>query len=184
MTSYPALVGYAPSYSWIGAPTTFNGTDPLSGGDSGKQKAGLNTCSAYRHCYTLNPVNQNIFTPYPHISPTNPYLPPELPPCDRETRLGASSSNTNESQTDWMRSGRESEPMVRPRRPSLPHRGFGHGGGHDTRPGLPLLRPSTKKIGFDDDMGLHGKLLRHHVPMVFLGLLSRLFSAGHERLHW
>ena len=34
MTSYPAPTGYAPSYSWIGAPTAFNGTNPLSGGDS------------------------------------------------------------------------------------------------------------------------------------------------------
>ena len=36
MTSYPAPTGYAPSYSWIGAPTAFNGTNPLSGGDSGQ----------------------------------------------------------------------------------------------------------------------------------------------------
>lgn len=36
MTSYPAPTGFAPSYSWIGAPATFNGTDPLSGGDSGQ----------------------------------------------------------------------------------------------------------------------------------------------------
>ena len=34
MTSYPAPTGFAPSYSWIGAPTAFNGTNPLSGGDS------------------------------------------------------------------------------------------------------------------------------------------------------
>ena len=36
MTSYPAPVGYAPYYSWIGAPTSFNGTNPLTGGDSCK----------------------------------------------------------------------------------------------------------------------------------------------------
>ncbi|KAK4690151.1 hypothetical protein P7C71_g6571, partial [Lecanoromycetidae sp. Uapishka_2] len=36
MTSYPAPVGYAPSYAWIGAPTNFNGTNTLTGGDSFK----------------------------------------------------------------------------------------------------------------------------------------------------
>ena len=43
MTSYPAPTGYAPSYSWIGAPTAFNGTNPLSGGDSGQSTFNLHT---------------------------------------------------------------------------------------------------------------------------------------------
>ena len=37
MTSSPAPAGYAPSYSWIGAPTQWNGTNPLTGGDSCKK---------------------------------------------------------------------------------------------------------------------------------------------------
>ena len=28
--------GYSPYYSWIGSPATFNGTNPLTGGDSCK----------------------------------------------------------------------------------------------------------------------------------------------------
>lgn len=36
MTSFPAPVGYAPGYSWIGAPATFNGTNNMTGGDSCK----------------------------------------------------------------------------------------------------------------------------------------------------
>lgn len=27
--------GYAPNYAWVGAPTEFNGTNTLTGGDSG-----------------------------------------------------------------------------------------------------------------------------------------------------
>lgn len=46
MTSFPAPTGFAPSYSWIGAPTTFNGTDPLSGGDSGQS-------TSHRHAYII-----------------------------------------------------------------------------------------------------------------------------------
>ncbi|MDI1489896.1 MAG: low affinity high capacity ammonium permease [Ramalina farinacea] len=37
MTSYPAPVGFAPSYAWVGSPTTFNGTSPLTGGDSSSE---------------------------------------------------------------------------------------------------------------------------------------------------
>ena len=46
MTSYPAPTGYAPSYSWIGAPTAFNGTNPLSGGDSCESTSHLPILSA------------------------------------------------------------------------------------------------------------------------------------------
>ena len=31
--------GFSPSYSWIGAPSTFNGTNTLTGGDSCKLKS-------------------------------------------------------------------------------------------------------------------------------------------------
>ena len=133
MTSFPAPAGYAPSYSWIGAPTSFNGTNPLTGGDSCK------------------------------VSPNNKQLP---------------------AYPLTIFSRGESESMVRPRRPSIHYRGFGHGRGHDTRAGISVLRFGTAKVGLDDDMGLHGFILRHYLPMVSVGLFTRILSTRDERFHW
>lgn len=53
-------------------------------------------------------------------------------------------------------SGRESESMVLTRRPSLHHRGLGHGACYDTRSGLPIFGLSQTEIRFDHDLGYHG----------------------------
>ena len=48
--------------------------------------------------------------------------------------------------TDQSLSHRKLESMVCCWRPSVHHRGFRHGGGHDTGTGLPLLWSRTKKV--------------------------------------
>ena len=48
------------------------------------------------------------------------------------------------------------EPMVRCWRPGLHHCGLGHGGGHDTRPGISVLGPRSAEVSSVDAMGLHG----------------------------
>lgn len=79
---------------------------------------------------------------------------------------------------------REFEPMVQSGRPGLHHRGFGHGVGHGTGSRIPLLGSCAKKVGTLTDLGLHGILLSHHIPMVLLGLFSGLQPVCYQRLHW
>ena len=74
--------------------------------------------------------------------------------------------------------------MVFPWGPSVYHHRFRYGRGHDTRSGFSLLRARKKKVRSDHDLGLHGLLLRHHVPMVLLGLFARILGTGNEWLHW
>ena len=81
-------------------------------------------------------------------------------------------------------SKRESESMVLAWRPGLHHCGLGHGGAHDPGSGLPLFRPGAAEVRSVDAVSLHGELLGHHISMVFLGLLARLFRAGHKRVYW
>lgn len=88
------------------------------------------------------------------------------------------------SWTDTFRSRGESQPMVYFRRSGLHHRGFGHGGRHDTGARISLLRSGAAKVGSYYDMGLHGLVFRHYFPMVFLGLFTGLFGARDKRLHW
>ena len=149
MTSFPAPSGFAPYYSWIGAPTTFNGTNALTGGDSCK--------TSFPHCAYMH----------------NPH---EFPVSISAVKFRIS--------TDMSHSRGESQPMVHFRRSGLYHRGFGHGGGHDTGSRIPLLWSGAAKVCSDHDMGLHGLVFRHHFPMVFLGLFSGLFGTRKERLYW
>lgn len=86
--------------------------------------------------------------------------------------------------TDILYSHRKSEPMVSVRRPSVHHRGLGHGAGYDSWPRIPLLRTRTKEVGFEHDLGLYGIILRHHFPMVLLGLFVGFLAHSNERLHW
>ena len=78
----------------------------------------------------------------------------------------------------------KSESMVHLRRSGLHHRGFGHGGSHDTGAWLLVLRPGATKVGPEHDLGLHGQFFHHHLPMVLLGLFFGIFSSRHQRLHW
>ena len=80
-------------------------------------------------------------------------------------------------------SGGKLESMVLVWRPSLHHRGFGHGGGHDTWSRLSLLWSCAKKVRSEYDLGLHELFLHHHVSMVFLGVFVGILSPGHERIH-
>ena len=73
--------------------------------------------------------------------------------------------------------------MVRPRRPSIYHCSFGYGRGHDTRAGISVLRFGAAKVGLDDDMGLHGFVLRHYLSMVSLGLFTGIFGTRDKRLY-
>lgn len=61
--------------------------------------------------------------------------------------------------------------MVPIGRSSLHHRRLGDGAGHGARTRLPLLRPRTKKIGAEHDMGMYGFTIGDYVPVVFLGIL-------------
>ena len=61
--------------------------------------------------------------------------------------------------------------MVHFRRSGLHHRGFGHGGGHDTGARISLLRSGAAKVCSYYDMGLHGLVFRHYFPMVSLGAI-------------
>lgn len=78
----------------------------------------------------------------------------------------------------------EFKSMVFARRPGIHPRGFGHGGGHDTRSGLPLFRIGPKKVGPDHDLGLHDEFLRHHLSMVLLGIFAGVLRPRDERFHW
>lgn len=74
--------------------------------------------------------------------------------------------------------------MVQSGRPSLHHRGLGHGARHACRPGLSILWSGATEIGTQHDIGLHGLLHRHDFSVVLLGLLVSVFIVGKERLHW
>lgn len=78
----------------------------------------------------------------------------------------------------------KSESMVHLGRPGLHHHCLGHGGGHDTGAWIFVLRPGAKKVGLEYDLGLHGQLFNHHLPMVLLGLFFGIFSPRYQRLHW
>ena len=73
--------------------------------------------------------------------------------------------------------------MVRPRRPGIYHRLLVHGPAHDPRPGLPLLGPGSPEVRPVHDLGLHGLLLHHRLPMVLLGLLAGLQLHRDKWLH-
>lgn len=76
------------------------------------------------------------------------------------------------------------EPMVLSRRYLLHYRFIRHGRTHDTGSWLSLLRVGTAKVGAHHDMGLHGQRVRHHIPMVLLGIFACFLSSGDQRLHW
>ena len=81
-------------------------------------------------------------------------------------------------------SRRESESMVRPRRPSIHYHSFGHGRGHDTRTGISVLGVGPAKVCLDNDMGLHGFILRHYLSMVPVGLFTGILGTRDKRFHW
>lgn len=157
MTSYPAPTGYAPSYSWIGAPTAFNGTNPLSGGDS---------CQSTFHL--LNSITPNILFPPPSFLRAHPSC------SDIRTMQVA----------DTRSSGGKSKSMVHHWRPRVHYRRFSHGSGHDTRPGVSLLGVGEEEIRPDYALGYHGLLLRYPFSMVLLGLFAGIFCARNKRFHW
>ena len=78
----------------------------------------------------------------------------------------------------------KSESMVHLGRSGLHHRGFGHGGSHDTGPWILVLRPGAKKVSPEHDLGLHGQFFHHHLSMVLLGLFFGVFGTRYQRLHW
>ena len=78
----------------------------------------------------------------------------------------------------------ESESMVRSRRPSIHYHIFGHGRGYDTRTGISVLGIGTAKVCLDDDMGLHGFILRHYLSMVPVGLFTGILGTRDKRFHW
>ena len=77
----------------------------------------------------------------------------------------------------------ESESMVRPRRPSIHYHSVRHGRRHDTRTGISLLGIGTAKVCLDNDMGLHGFILRHNVSMVPVGLFTGILGTRDKRFH-
>ena len=75
------------------------------------------------------------------------------------------------------------QPMVPIRRLGLHHNMFLHGPNHDPGHRLPLLRPRPPQIRVNHDLGRHGLLLHHHLPMVPVGLQPGLLQQRHLRLH-
>lgn len=73
--------------------------------------------------------------------------------------------------------------MVPSGRSSLHHRGIRHGSGDGARSRIFILGSGSKKVGLIDDMGVHGIDEHHYISVVFLGILSRLFSIGQVRLY-
>ena len=139
------------SYSWIGPPTPFNGTNLWTGGDSSMhQPISFSPCQArapriHRHIIIAEGSAMNIL-------------------------ILSLSHNKPQS-------------MVPVGRSSLHYRGFGHGLAHDPWAWLPILRPRAAEICPEYDLGMHGFLLGHHFPMVFLGLLSCVLEYW-VCLHW
>lgn len=73
--------------------------------------------------------------------------------------------------------------MVSVWRPGLHHRGLGHGPGHGSWPGLPLLRSGPPKIRLEHDLGMHGLFVCRDVSVVLLGLLPRLLANRNQRVY-
>lgn len=74
--------------------------------------------------------------------------------------------------------------MVPGWRPGVHARRLSNGHGHDSRPGLPLLRSRAAKIRSQHDLGVYGFNVHRHLSVVFLGLLARLLPHCDERVHW
>jgi hypothetical protein len=69
-------------------------------------------------------------------------------------------------------------------RPSVHHRGIGHGAGHGPGPRIPLLRPRTAKVGLVDDVGMYGGRIGGNIPMVLVGILVGFLAVGEQWIHW
>ena len=74
--------------------------------------------------------------------------------------------------------------MVSIGRPSVHHRGIGHGAGYGPGPRIPLLRPRTTKIRLVDDVGMYGGRISRNLPMVLVGVLVSFLTDGPEWIHW
>lgn len=74
--------------------------------------------------------------------------------------------------------------MVSIRRPSVHHRCLGHGVIDGPWPRIPLLGPRAAKICPIDDVGMHGRWIRHYIPVVPVGILLGFLANGAERLYW
>jgi hypothetical protein len=69
-------------------------------------------------------------------------------------------------------------------RSGIHYRGLLYGPGDDTRHRLSILRSRTKEISTIDDLGLHGIIFYHDLPMVLLGILSSLLVNWHIGIYW
>ena len=139
------------SYSWIGPPTPFNGTNLWTGGDSSMHQP---------NSFSL--AVKHMLLPYLCI-PTA-----EGPAMNMLT---------------FSPSHHKPQSMVPVGRSSLHSRGVSYGIAHDPGTRLPVLRSCTAKIRSEYDLGMHGLILGHYLPMVLLGLLPRVFEYR-LWLHW
>lgn len=73
--------------------------------------------------------------------------------------------------------------MVSAGRPGIHPGRLCHGHGDGSRARFPLLWSCSPKVGPEHDMGLHGFDVCHQLPVVFLGLLSRIFTHRYKRIH-
>lgn len=60
----------------------------------------------------------------------------------------------------------------------------GYGPGHGPRPRFPLLRPLKEEVRSELNVGMLCIFLHHHLPVVFLGLLSGFLQHCHQWFHW
>ena len=74
--------------------------------------------------------------------------------------------------------------MVRSGRPGIYHCLVVYGPGYDSRTGLPLLGPRAAKVCTLHDLGVHGILLDHRLPMVLLGLLAGFQLNCYKWVYW
>ncbi|KAL2374691.1 hypothetical protein RJZ57_000809 [Blastomyces gilchristii] len=69
-------------------------------------------------------------------------------------------------------------------RSGVHNRRLSDGHGHDSRAGLPLLRPGAAKISAQYDLGMYGFHVCRDFPVVLLGVLVGLLPDRDEWVYW
>jgi hypothetical protein len=69
-------------------------------------------------------------------------------------------------------------------RPGVHYCGLLYGPGDDTWHRLSIFGSRTKEISTIDDLGVHGIIFHHDLPMVLLGILTGVLIDGHIGIYW
>ena len=133
----------------------------------------------------LHPIH-GLEHPPPSMAPTLSLavIHVRKPPQSTISKRSPQQEATFTISADYPFSPRESESMVRPRRPSIHYHSLGYGRGYDTRTRISVLGIGTAKVCIDHDMGLHGFILSHYFSMVPVGLFTGILGTRDKRVHW